>query len=56
MEGSESIKVPKDLADMGGDIGPEKEGDRAGMGDTGGRGDLGSLGRGEDGRPENRFV
>ena len=57
MEGSESIRVPKDFADMGGDIGPEKEGDKAGMGDTGGRGDLGSLGRGEGGRPpEKRWV
>ena len=54
VEGSESIRVPKDFADMGGDIGPDREGDKAGMGDTGGRGDLGSLGRGEGGRPPEK--
>jgi hypothetical protein len=42
VEGSESMKVPNDCADMGGDnIG----------GDMGVRGVRGSLGRGDDGRP-----
>lgn len=58
VEGSESINVPKDLADIGGDMGPGEEGDRAGMGDIGGKGDLGSLvlGRGDGGRPEKRWC
>ena len=43
VEGSESMKVPNDCADMGGDIG-----DRGNIGDRGVRG---SLGRGDDGRP-----
>lgn len=56
MEGSESMKVPNDLPVMGGDRGPEVEGERAGMGETGGRGDLGSLGRGDGGRPEKGWL
>jgi hypothetical protein len=58
VEGSESISVPNDLADIGGDMGPGEEGDRAGMGDIGGKGDLGSLvlGRGDGGRPEKRWC
>lgn len=56
MEGSESINVPNDLADIGGDMGPGVQGDKAGIGETGGKGDLGSLvlGRGDGGRPEKR--
>lgn len=52
------MKVPNDFPDMGGERGPDPDGDSAGMGDMGGslgRGEGGrpvKLGRGEEGRPE----